>query len=288
MKYTFIDANRKNFALKIMTRVLSVTKAGYLAWKRRGLSARKQEDNVLREAIKTIHTNSKRTYGAPRIKSSLADTGKSVSRRRTNRLMREAGCQTKYKRKYVTTTDSKHSSRIAENTLNREFKADKPNQKWVTDITYLPTTAGWLYLSVVLDLFSRKIIGWAFATTLETQLVLDALGMARAHRKPDLAVGLLHHSDRGAQYASVEYREALKDLKATCSMSRKGNCWDNAVMESFFSTLKLELDLDKVIGDRVFTRTTVFLWMEGWYNRVRKHSSLSYLSPVQFEAKLLN
>ena len=139
-----------------------------------------------------------------------------------------------------------------------------------------------------MDLFSRLIVGWAFATTLETKLVLDALAMARAHRKPDLTTGLLHHSDRGSQYASVEYRKALNELKATCSMSRKGNCWDNAVMESFFSTLKLELDLDKMIGDRAFTRTTVFSWIEGWYNRVRKHSSLGYLSPVEFEAKLLN
>jgi putative transposase len=279
MKYAFIEANRKNFALKIMTRVLSVTKVGYLAWKRRRPSARKQEDDVLREEIKVIHTNSKRTYGAPRIKSSLADKGKTVSRRRTNRLMREAGCETKYRKRFVHTTNSKHSSVIAENKLNREFQADKPNQKWVTDITYLDTSEGWLYLAVVMDLFSRLIVGWAFANTLETKLVLDALVMARAHRKPDAVTGLLHHSDRGSQYASGEYRKALNELKATCSMSRKGNCWDNAVMESFFSTLKLELDLDKMIGDRTFTRTTVFSWIEGWYNRVRKHSSLGCLKP---------
>ena len=288
MKYAFIDSNRKNFVLKIMTRVLSVTKAGYLAWKRRGPSARRQEDDVLRKEIKVIHSNSKRTYGAPRIKISLAAQGKNVSRRRTNRLMHEAGCETKYRKRFVITTNSEHSSAIAENKLNREFQADKPNQKWVTDITYLDTSEGWLYLAVVMDLFSRLIVGWAFAITLETKLVLDALSMARAHRKPDLTTGLLHHSDRGSQYASIEYRKVLTELKATCSMSRKGNCWDNAVMESFFSTLKLELDLDKMIGDRAFTRTTVFSWIEGWYNRVRKHSSLGYLSPVEFEAKLLN
>ena len=146
MKYAFIDSNRKNFVLKIMTRVLSVTKAGYLAWKRRGPSVRKQEDDVLREEIKIIHSNSKRTYGAPRIKISLADQGKNVSRRRTNRLMREAGCETKYRKQFVITTNSKDSSSIAENKLNREFQADKPNQKWVTDITYLDTSEGWLYL----------------------------------------------------------------------------------------------------------------------------------------------
>jgi putative transposase len=188
----------------------------------------------------------------------------------------------------VHTTNSKHSSSIAENKLNREFQADKPNQKWVTDITYLYTSEGWLFLAVVMDLFSRMIVGWAFAHTLETKLVLDALAMARTHRKPDAEKGLLHHSDRGSQYASVEYRKALNELKAKCSMSRKGNCWDNAVMESFFSTLKLELDLDKMIGDRTFTRTTVFSWIEGWYNRVRKHSSLGYVSPMEFEAKLPN
>ena len=196
MKYAFIEANRKNFALRIMTRVLSVTKAGYLAWKRRGLSVRKQEDNVLREEIKNIHTNSKRTYGAPRIKSSLADNGKNISRRRTNRLMREAGCETKYRKQFVHTTNSKHSSSIAENKLNREFQAEKPNQKWVSDITYLHTSEGWLFLAVIMDLFSRKIVGWAFGQTLETKLVLDALWMARAYRKPDAAMGLLHHSDR--------------------------------------------------------------------------------------------
>jgi putative transposase len=221
MKYVFIQENRKNFALNIMTRVLSVTNTGYLTWKRRGPSARKQEDDVLREEIKVIHANSKCTYGAPRIKSALEDNGKNVSRKRTNRLMREAGCETRYRKQFVHTTNSKHSSSIAENKLNREFQADKPNQKWVTDITYLHTSEGWLFLAVVMDLFSRMIVGWAFAHTLETKLVLDALGMARAHRKPDAVTGLLHHSDRGSQYASFEYRKALNELKATCSMSRK-------------------------------------------------------------------
>jgi putative transposase len=221
MKYVFIQENRKNFALNIMTRVLSVTNTGYLTWKRRGPSARKQEDDVLREEIKVIHANSKCTYGAPRIKSALEDNGKNVSRKRTNRLMREAGCETRYRKQFVHTTNSKHSSSIAENKLNREFQADKPNQKWVTDITYLHTSDGWLFLAVVMDLFSRMIVGWAFAHTLETKLVLDALAMARAHRKPDSEKGLLHHSDRGSQYASFEYRKALNELKATCSMSRK-------------------------------------------------------------------
>ena len=157
MKYTFIDANRKNFALNTMTRVLSVTKAGFLAWKRRGPSTRKQEDAALREEIKFIHQNSDRTYGAPRVKASLLENGKRISRKRTQRLMREAGCETKYRKRFVHTTNSRHSSSVAENKLNREFYADRPNQKWVTDITYLPTSEGWLYLAVVMDLFSSKI-----------------------------------------------------------------------------------------------------------------------------------
>lgn len=202
--------------------------------------------------------------------------------------MREAGLQTKYKKKYVITTKSKHSSNLAENVLNREFKAEKPNQKWVSDITYIPTRDGWLYLAVVLDLFSRSVVGWTFGTSLETNLVLDALGMATTKRKPKATDNLLHHSDRGAQYASFEYRKALTALKATCSMSRKGNCWDNAVMESFFSTMKLELDLNKAIGSRDFTQDTVFVWIEGWYNRERRHSSLGFVSPAKFEQNYLS
>ena len=258
-------------------------------WKGRGLSQRKQEDAVLLEEIKSIHAKSDRAYGSPRIKHELHDVkGKQVSRARVNRLMRQAGLRTKFKRKYVTTTKSDHTHNIAENVLNREFKAEKPNQKWVTDITYLPSSEGWLYLAVVLDLFSRMIVGWAFSSSLETKVVLDALEMARRKRKPSADEGLLHHSDRGAQYASFEYQRALGALKATCSMSRKGNCWDNAVIESFFSTLKLELNLRKSIGTRDFTRGRVFSWMEGWYNRERRHSSLGYCSPAKFELKYLS
>ncbi len=237
MKFSFIEANRKNFELKIMTRVLSVSQHAYFAWRRRGASQRQREDAVLREQIKVIHANSKRTYGAPRVKHELLEKhGQRISRARTNRVMRQAGCETKYKRKFVQTTKNGRGQHVAENRLNREFLASKPDQKWVTDITFLPTSEGWLYLAVVLDLFSRKIIGWAFAVTLETKLVLNALEMAKRNRKPLPGSGLLHHSDRGSQYASLEYRQALAALKATCSMSRKGNCWDNAVCESFFST----------------------------------------------------
>ena len=272
-----------------MAGIFGVSLEAFWMWKKRGVCKRKLEDSVLKEEISVIHSNSKRTYGSPRIKSELFDTkGKKVSRHRVNRLMREVGLITKFKRKYVITTKSKHSNGIAENVLNREFKADKPNQKWVSDITYLPTTEGWLYLAVVLDLFSRRIIGWAFGTNLETSLVLGALKMAVEQRKPSATSDLIHHSDRGVQYTSLEYRKALQELKATCSMSRKGNCWDNAVMESFFSTLKLELDLDRPVGTRDFTLDTVFYWIEGWYNRKRRHSSLGNISPIKFEKQFLS
>jgi putative transposase len=284
-----MDAKKKNFELKIMARVLEVSLEAYWMWKKRGVSHRKQADIVLKEEITAIHDNSKRTYGSPRIKSELLEgKGKQVSRHRINRLMREAGLTTKFKRKFVVTTKSNHGNNIVNNVLNREFEADKPNQKWVSDITYLPTSEGWLYLAVVLDLFSRRIVGWAFGTSLETSLVLKALEMAIATRKPSATGDLIHHSDRGVQYTSLEYRTALQELKATCSMSRKGNCWDNAVMESFFSTLKLELDLEKAIGTREYTQDTVFYWIEGWYNRERRHSSLGNVAPVKFEKQFLS
>jgi transposase InsO family protein len=286
MKFAFMETNKKHFEINIMARVFNVTTEAFWMWKGRGLSQRKQEDAVLLEEIKIIHAKSDRAYGSPRIKDELHDVqGKRVSRTRVNRLMREAGLRTKFKRKFVITTKSNHTHGVAENVLNREFKAEKPNQKWVTDITYLPTSEGWLYLAVVLDLFSRMIVGWAFSSSLETKLLLDALEMARRKRKPSADGSLLHHSDRGAQYASLEYQQALSVMKATRSMSRKGNCWDNAVMESFFSTLKFELDLNKSVGTRDFTRGKVFSWMEGWYNRERRHSSLGYCSPAKFEKK---
>lgn len=195
--------------------------------------------------------------------------------------MRSAHLEVRCKRKFRVTTKSTHRQPVAENVLNREFQASAPNQKWVTDITYLPTTDGWLYLATVMDLHSRKIVGWAMSERLETPLVMEALQMALERRRP--GAGLLRHSDRGSQYASEAYRQALQRLEAVQSMSRKGNCWDNSVQESFFATLKTELQLDRARLPRAQTRTEVFEWIEVFYNRQRRHSSLGYQSPVAFE-----
>ncbi len=204
-----------------------------------------------------------------------------VSRARITRLMKAAGLKVRCKRKFRTTTNSKHRHSVANNLLNRNFTADQQNRKWVTDITYLPVSEGWIYLAVVMDLFSRKIIGWAMRKTLHTELVVAALTMAQRTRRPGQEI--LHHSDQGVQYASSEYRQALERLQALQSMSRKGECWDNAAMESFFATLKMELDLHKVQGNRADTRNLVFEWIEIFYNRERRHSSLGYRSPTRFE-----
>lgn len=281
MKCQFIETHLKDFALNIALRVLNVKKDTFYAWKRRGASHRQQTDQVLTAAICKIHQDSKKTYGAPRIKVELEQQGQQVSRQRITRLMKASGLKVRQKRKFSVTTRSKEGDPVFGNVLDRQFEAVQRDQKWVTDLTYLPTFDGWLYLGVILDLYSRKVVGWSFGTTLETDLALSALQMARTGRKPPL--GLLHHSDRGCQYTSKEYQRVLQEMQATCSMSRKGNCWDNAVMESFFATLKTELGLHRAIGSRQETQTVVFTWMVGWYNRLRRHSALGYLSPVDFE-----
>ena len=264
-----------------MCRTLNVGVSGYFAWWRRPENRYVQADVILTASIQKIHQESRGTYGAPRVQAVLADDGLRVSRARITRLMKAAGLKVRCKRKFRITTNSKHRHPVAENLLNREFTANQPNQKWVTDITYLPTHEGWIYLAVVMDLFSRKIVGWAMRKTLHTELVVAALEMAQWTRRP--GQGILHHSDQGVQYASSEYRQALERLEALQSMSRKGECWDNAAMESFFATLKMELELHKAKGNRADTRNLVFEWIEVFYNRERRHSSLGYRSPTRFE-----
>lgn len=280
--FQFITDHRHEFAVDRMCQVLEVSLSGYYAWRGRPDSARCQEDVVLRAKIEFYFERSRGTYGTPRLKADLAEeAGLQVSRRRIGRLMGSANLRVRCKRKFRTTTQSKHPHPVAENILNRDFQASAPNQKWVTDITYLPCTDGWLYLATVMDLYSRRIVGWAMHERLETLLVAQALQMALHRRRP--GAGLLHHSDRGSQYASAAYRQALQRLEAVQSMSRKGDCWDNSVQESFFATLKTELDLSRARRNRAHTRTEVFEWIEVFYNRQRRHSSLGYRSPVAFE-----
>ena len=283
MIYQFISEHRQEFPLKLMCRVLEVSVSGYFAWKGRPPSKHTREDKTLTETIKTIHLKSRTTYGAPRVKAELKEQGIQISCARITRLMKQAGLKVRCKRKFKDTTTSSHRLPVAQNLLERNFEAAEPNQKWTTDITYLPVKEGWLYLAVVLDLFSRKVVGWAMRETLQTELVISALEMARKNRQPHS--GLLHHSDQGSQYASLEYRQALERLEAVQSMSRKGECWDNAVTESFFATLKMELELDQLQGTRAETRSMVFDYIESFYNRERCHSSLGYLSPSHFEER---
>jgi len=226
----------------------------------------------------------KSRYGSPRIVEELRARGYVISRKRVERLMRADGLQAKHSRKFRVTTDSKHEHPVADNTLAREFEVDVANARWVADITFVWTNQGWLYLAVVMDLFSRRIVGWQMSNRIKRQLVIGALQMALKGRRPES--GLLHHSDRGSQYASHDYREMLEEAGCVCSMSRKGNCWDNAPVESFFATLKRELVHDRRFQTREQARSEIFEFIEVWYNRKRRHSTLGYMSPAEYEMKM--
>ena len=262
---------------------MEVSVSGYYAWLKRPESKRKEENQQIVEEIKVIHKQSRNTYGSPRMYVELRKQNIVCSENRVARLMRLYQIAAKRKRKFVVTTDSKHDLPVAENTLNQDFQATKANEKWVTDITYIHTKEGWLYLAVVLDLFSRKVIGWSMDAHMERWLVINALKMALRSRHP--LKGLLHHSDRGSQYASNDYQQVLNDNNICCSMSRKGNCYDNAVMESFFATLKQELVYKRIYENRKEAKQDIFEYIQVWYNRKRSHSSLGYLSPEEFEHK---
>lgn len=257
--------------------------SSYYTRKKRPESARKQENQRIAEEIKVIHKQSRETYGSPRVHVDLQEKGIICSENRIARLMKSHRIAAERKRRFVVTTHSRHELPVAENKLNQEFSATKPDEKWVTDITYVWTREGWLYLAVVLDLFSRKVVGWAMDKTMERGLVMNALQMALLARNPER--GLLHHSDRGSQYASNDYQKLLSDNKIICSMSRKGNCYDNAVMESFFATLKQELVYHRQYQTRQEAKQEIFEYIQVWYNRKRRHSKLGYLSPEQFENK---
>ena len=246
------------------------------------LSARGQADSELLPEIRAIHKESSGTYGSPRVTESLRRQGHHVGKNRVARLMRQESITARFKRHRRITTDSDHGLPVAANILARRFSAAAPNRRWATDITYVPTTEGWLYLAVIMDLFSRRVVGWAMADNMKVELPMNALAMALGNRQVDGK--LLHHSDRGSQYASHAYQEALRDQGITCSMSRKGNCYDNAVVESFFGTLKTELINRRTWPTRGSARSAIHDYIEVYYNRKRLHSSLGYCSPAEFEA----
>jgi len=290
MKYAAIRQHQAEFSVTLMCRVLALSRAGFYASGKRAVSARAKRDEELRTQIRVVHQQSRRTYGSPRVHAELRATGERCGRKRVARLMRQDGLRVKVRRRFrPATTDSKHSHRVAGNVLARRFAVTEVgavNRVWAGDITYIPTREGWLYLAVILDLASRRVVGWSMKHTLEASLAIDALSMALEARCP--ASGLTHHSDRGVQYAALDYQEILARHQITPSMSRRANCYDNAVVESFFATLEWELIERSDWATRDAARVAIFDYIECWYNRQRRHSSLGYLSPMEYEQQLLS
>lgn len=264
-----------------MCKSLDVSRSSYYGWLKDPVSEREIKNNELLKKIEKIHIDSKKRYGSPRVFAELRNQGEMINHKRVENLMKKNKIQARMKRKFRVTTDSKHNDPIAENILNRDFIANKPNEKWVSDITYIHTLQGWLYLCTVIDLYSRKVVGWSMDDNMKTELISNALEMAVKSRNPDK--GLIFHSDRGSQYASEPFRKLLKKYKFTQSMSRKGNCWDNAVAESFFHTIKTEELYFHKFKTITEAKTVVFQYIEIDYNRKRTHSYLNYLSPNNFE-----
>jgi len=281
VRFAVIDEHRDEFRLEPMCKAFLVSPSGYHSWRKRPLSERRKDELRLVEVIDRVHRKSNETYGSPRIHAVLSNDGETCSEDKVARLMRKHGIRAKTKKKFKATTNSKHKFPVAENILNRDFSPKASNQTWAGDITYLRTREGWLYLAVVIDLFSRKVVGWAMEPTLSRELALKALRMAINARQP--GTGLLSHSDQGVQYASNEYQKLQKLYGIVCSMSRKGNCWDNSVVESFFGTLKQEHVFFCDYKTRDEARRSIFEWIEGWYNRERLHSTLGNRSPEEYE-----
>lgn len=281
MRFAFIDVEKAFYPMRILCRVLRVSRSGYYAWRTRKPSARQLEDEQLRPKVVKAFKTGRGTYGSPRVRDELIDQGFEIGRKRVARLMREMGLQGVTPRKFRVTTNSDHEHSIAENLIDWDFGAARPNEKWATDITYIWTAEGWLYLAIVMDLYSRRIVGWAMADHMKTDLCLDALGMAIRQRTP--FEGLIHHSDRGVQYASDRYREALQSRGIECSMSRRANCWDNAVAESFFGTLKNELIYRRPWLTRKAAHNAIAEYIEIFYNRIRRHSTIGNVSPAVYE-----
>jgi len=273
--------HQAEFPVSVMCSVFQVSRSGYYSWIKRPESKRSRENNELAQEIAEIHRESNGIYGCPKIHGELQRRGKRHGKNRIARLMRKDGLHAKTKRKFRVTTDSSHSQPVAANLLNREFSPARPNQAWACDITYIWTAEGWLYLAIVMDLFSRTIVGWSMAERMTRQLVMNALTLVAKRRNPPR--GLLHHSDRGSLYASDDYQALLAKRGMICSMSRTGNCWDNAPAESFFGILKRELVFHNRYQSRAQARQSIFDYIERFYNRRRIHSSLGYLTPNEFE-----
>lgn len=281
MKYNFIKKYSQEFTVKRICQVLKINRSGYYAWLNRKPSARDLENSLILKRIKYYHEFSNRIYGYRKIHEDLINEGFKCNIKRVLRLMSTNGIYSKTKKKFKITTNSKHNYPISENLLARNFKFEGKDKAWISDITYIYTGKGWLYLCVIMDLFSRSIIGWSMQNNMKTELVIDAFNMAYEKRKPDK--GLIFHSDRGVQYASYKFRNLLKSKNCISSMSRKGNCWDNACAESFFRSLKTEEVYFNKYKTREDARRSIFYYIEVFYNRQRRHSFLNYLSPLNFE-----
>jgi transposase InsO family protein len=281
MRYDFVEAHRGRWPVRLMCRVLRVSPGGYYDWRGRPQSRSAARRDALVVTIKAIHVEVKARYGSPRIHAELVARGSPCCVNTVARLMRREGVAAKTRRKFRVTTDSNHGRPVAENVLDRRFEPEAPDRAWTADITYVATAQGWLYLAAVEDLYSRRIVGWSMSSRIGSRLVVDALEMALAARRP--GEGLVAHSDRGSQYASEHYQELLAGHGITCSMSRRANCWDNAAMESFVASLKKELTHGETFATREEARTRIFEYIEVYFNRIRRHTSLGYMSPAECE-----
>jgi transposase InsO family protein len=284
VKFAFIHVEKASYPIGVMCPLLSVSRSGYYAWRDRPASQHAKADAQLAVEIAATHKRSRRAYGSPRVHRDLRARGIRIGKKRVERLMRQGGIVAKRRRRFRRTTDSNHAHPIAPNVLERKFDVELPNTAWVTDVTYVWTLEGWLYLAVILDLCSRRVVGWAGSASNDRALALDALGRALDARRPPR--GLVHHSDRGSPYASDDYRDALDQRGLVASMSRKGNCWDNAVAESFFATLKGELVDHEVYATRAEAIASIDDYIDAFYNTERRHSSIGYVSPIEFELTL--
>ena len=281
MKYAWIKEHDKKFPVVFMCRLLQVSTSGYYGSLMRKPCAQQQRRQDIAQAAARSYFESRRIYGYRKVHQDLLEANIVCCGEMVRRVMRDIGLYSRLRRKFVLTTDSDHGMATAENVLNRDFTATAMNQKWAADITYIPTCQGWLYLAAVMDLYSRRIVGWAMSKHIDSALVVSAINMAILQRRPE--AGLLHHSDHGSQYASDPFQELLEDNKITCSMSRKGDCWDNACMESFFGSLKTEWLGDKKYKTREQAKNDIFNYIEMFYNRKRRHAALGYLSPAAYE-----